>query len=266
MRRRIFSNATAYIISYYTAKDLAGPWSPAKPLSTPGSTNSWDSQVDSIIPLKGSEDTTYLYFGDRWVKNPQQGRNGDYIFLPMEFDGNTPILNYNQDWEINLDTGKWRKFDYSRNIASRKPVNASSESGSNIAKNVTAPKTYQDYINKYWQSGDGNTQWIMVDLQKPTEINRVILKWNTNAAKVFKVQTSNDAADWTDIFSTDLGSSNSVTDEAFDTTTARYVRMIAAEPASIPRGRGFLGNRRGNTAPQTSMTNYSLFDFMVLRD
>ncbi|MBN1360222.1 MAG: discoidin domain-containing protein [Sedimentisphaerales bacterium] len=252
--------------SYYTAEDLAGPWSPATPLPTPGSTNSWDSQVDSIIPLQGKEGTVHLYFGDRWIKNPQEGRNGDYIFLPMEFDGDTPILNYYQDWEINLSAGTWREFDPSRNLAAGKAVTASSESGSNVAQHVTDRKTYEDYVNTYWQSADDDAQWIMVDLEKPTEINRVILKWNANAAKDFKVQTSTDATNWTDVFSTNLGASNTVTDETFKTTTARYVRTYATERAPLPRGRGFGRRRRDAATPTSAPTGYSLFDFMVLKD
>ena len=252
--------------NYYTAKDLAGPWSAPVPLSTPGSTNSWDSQVDMVVPIEGTEGKVYLYFGDRWIKNAQQGRNGDYIFLPIEFDGNTPILNYYQDWEINFAAGTWRKFDPSRNLAAGKTVSASSESETNAAKNVTVPKTYADYVNTYWQSGEGDTQWLTVDLEKPTEINRVILKWNTNAAKTFKVQTSADATNWTDVFSTNLGASYTVTDETFENTTARYVRMFATEPAPVPRGRGFGRRRRDAATPAATPTGYSLFDFMVLKD
>jgi hypothetical protein len=253
--------------SYYTARDLAGPWSPAAPLSTLGSTNSWDSQVDTIIPLQGKEGTVYLYFGDRWIKNTPQGRNGDYVFLPLEFDANTPILNYYQDWEINLTAGTWRKFDPSRNLAAGKKVTASSEDANNVARHVTDPKTYRDYVNTYWQSGAGDTQWIMVDLEKPIEINRVILKWNASAAQEFKVQTSTDAANWTDVFSTKLGASNTVTDESFQATTARYVRLYATQHAPVPRGRSGRVNRAGpGAAPAATATGYSLFDFMILND
>ncbi len=239
--------------SYYTATNLAGPWSPAKPLSTPGSNNSWDSQVDFIYPFHGSEGTVYMFAVDRWTKNLPAGRNGDYIWLPMEFDGDTPSVNYYQDWDLDIKTGTWRKFDPARNLAAGKAATASSDDGANPAKNVTAPKTYEDYINIHWDSGAGDQQWIMVDLGAPMEINRVILKWNTNAAKTFKIQTSTDATNWTDVFSTNLGSSYSVTDEKFNTTTARYVRMNATERAPAPfagrGGRGARGGRAGRGGP-----------------
>src|ERR1041384_362388 len=99
--------------------------------------------------------------------------------------------------------------------------------------NVTAPKTYENYINIHWDSApdtdpaNPTPQWITVDLGRATDINRVILKWNTSAAKNFKIQGSRDNAGWTDLFSTELGSSYSVTDESFKTTAARYLRMYA---------------------------------------
>jgi hypothetical protein len=108
----------------------------------------------------------------------------------------------------------------------------------------------------------------MVDLEKPTAINRVILKWNANAAKEFKVQTSTDATQWTNVFSTNHGASYTVTDETFKTTTARYVRMYATQKAPIPRGRGGRMGRGGRSSaePLAASTGYSLFDFMVLKD
>ena len=269
--------------SYYTATNLEGPWSPAKPLSTPGSNNSWDSQVDFVYPIQGTQDTLYMFAGDRWIKDPAHGRNGDYVWLPMEFDGDTPIVNYCQDWELNLAAGKWRKVDPARNLAAGKPVTASSEEGTNVAKHVTEAKTYADYVNTYWDSAASDPQWICVDLGAPTQFNRVILKWNLSAAKVFKIQTSIDGENWTDVYSTSQGSSNSVTDETFKTATARYVRMYGTERAPVIAG--FRGRGRGQSgattppatqpttppatppAPAPSRPNgYSLFDFMVLMD
>jgi hypothetical protein len=188
------TSQTAWIDStetrYYSAKNLEGPWSPARPLSTPGSQNSWDSQVDFVYPIHGSQGTVYMYTGDRWLKDAATGRTGDYVWLPMEFDSETPMLNYRQDWELNVATGTWREFDPARNLAAGKSVVASSEEGPNAATNVTVSKTYRDYVKSQWVSATSDPQWIRVDLGRPTEINRVILKWGASAAKAFKIQTS----------------------------------------------------------------------------
>jgi hypothetical protein len=235
---------TSTATNYYTATDLAGPWSPPKPLSTPGSNNSWDTQCNFVFPIQGAQQTTYMYDGDRFIKTAL--RQGDILWLPMEFDGDTPIMNYYQDWDLNLATGAWRKFDPARNLALNKSATASSTVGTNVAANVTTPTTYLNYINYRWESAASDPQWIMVDLGEPKEINRVILKWHTDFAKAFKIQVSTDAAVWTDVFSTTHGSAYSVTDETFKTTTARYVRLYATQ--------------RGTQA------GCSLFSFMVLKD
>jgi hypothetical protein len=272
--------------AYYTAKDLAGPWSPAKPLPTPGSTNSWDSQVDSIVPFPAGAQapSLYMFFGDRWTKDLPKGRNGDYIFLPMEFQDADPLLNYYQDWDLNPVEGKWRKFDPARNLAAGKPAIASSAVPDHAAASVTAPKTFENYINTFWQSDAApDAQSITIDLEKPTDINRVILKWGTIAAKNFKIETSTDNTAWKEAFTTDKGSSYTVTDESFPTTSARYVRMTATTraPAPFAGGRGGRAGRgaRGGTAatqattqsaftppPAPAPAGYTLFDFEVLKD
>ncbi len=230
---------------YYSATNLSGPWSELTMLSTPGSTNSWDSQCDFVFPIEGTEGTVYLYGGDRWEK-PDPRREGDYVWLPMTFDGDEPVLNYYQDWEINLEAGTWRPFDYQRNLALNKPATASSESGGYVASNVTDSTTYLDYLDSRWQSAASDPQWIMVDLESERAINRVILKWHENYGRSFQIQVSNDASTWTDVYTTTRGARRSVTDVTFATTTARYVRMV--------------GTRRGTS------NGYSLFDFMVLND
>ena len=265
--------------SYYTATNLDGPWTPARPLATPGSNNSWDSQVDFVYPFQGTQGTLYMFAGDRWVKDAAQGRNGDYVWLPLEWDGDTPTVNYFQDWEVNFSTGTWRKFDTSRDLAAGKDATASSEEGPNLAKHVTDATTFQNYVNAHWDSAASDPQWIRIDLGAATEINRVILKWNLNAAQEFKIQTSLNGTDWTDVFSTASGSSFSVTDESFPTTSARYVRMYGNKRATPPanfrrRFRGPLGlTRQAATqiaAPPATQParplRYSLFQFMVLKD
>jgi hypothetical protein len=155
-------------------------------------------------------------------------------------------MNYYQDWDLNLTTGAWRKFDPARNLALNKNVTASSSLATNAASNVAVATTWQNYINTRWESAASDPQWIMVDLGAPTEINRVILKWHSNFARAFKIQVSPDSATWTDVFDTTQGAGWTVTDEVFKTTTARYVRMY--------------GTQRG------TQNGYSLFAFMVLKD
>jgi hypothetical protein len=155
-------------------------------------------------------------------------------------------LNYYQDWDLNVSTGAWRAFDYSKNIASGKTASASSVSGANTAANAFDSKTYLNYTDTRWESAASDPQWIMVDLGAAMAVNRVILKCDSNYAKAFQIQVSTNSTTWMDVYNTTIGAAYSVTDASFPTTTARYVRMY--------------GTQRGTS------NGYSLFDFMVLND
>ena len=231
---------------YYTATNLAGPWSAATMLNTPGSSVSWQTQCDFVFPFAGTQGTVYMYDGDRW--EPTGGFQGDYLWLPFEFGtGLIPEMDYYQDWDLNAAAGTWRAFDRTtRDLALGKTATASSTNGTNAAAAVTTATTYQNYTATRWESAASDPQTIMVDLGSAIEIDRVILKWYTDYGKSFKIQTSTDSTTWTDVYTTTKGASYSVTDVTFAKTNARYVRMN--------------GTQRGNA------NGYSLFAFMVLND
>jgi len=231
---------------YYTATNLTGPWSAATMLVTPGSATTYETQCDFVYPFTGAQGTVYMLDADRWI--PTGGFQGDYLWLPYTFDtAGNPTANYYQDWDLNASAGAWRTFDRStRDLALGKTATASSTNGANAAAGVTTATTYQNYTATRWESAAADPQWIMVDLGAAKEIDRVILKWYSNYGKAFKIQVSTDSTTWTDVYSTTIGASYSVTDVTFDKTTARYVRMN--------------GTQRGNA------NGYSLFAFMVLDD
>ncbi|NLG17844.1 MAG: family 43 glycosylhydrolase [Fibrobacter sp.] len=235
---------------YWTARNINGPWTTnLVSVIAPGDMDrkSWDTQCDFVFPFKGTQDTVQMYCGDRWkVIHPE--RSGGYVWLPITFTPkDSVVLNYYMDWEVDPEKGIWRTIEDSRNLALNKTATASSTSGSNIAGNVTNPATYRNYHTTKWVSGAGDAQWISVDLGTAMDVNRVILKWDSLYAKSFKIQVSTDNTAWTDVFSTTKGGARSVTDETFETVSARYVRMSASERGSTNGG-------------------YGLFDFMVLND
>jgi hypothetical protein len=214
-------------------------------LSTPGSSTTYETQVDFVFPFTGTQGTVYMFDGDRWL--PTGGSQGGYVWLPYQFGtALMPTMPYLQDWDLDVTAGTWRTFDSSRNLALDKTATASSQDTTNVAANVTKATTYQNYTATRWESAASDPQWIMVDLGAVTEIDRAILKWHTDYGKAFKIQVSTDATTWTDVYSTTIGATYSVTDVTFSKTTARYVRMI--------------GTQRGTT------NGYSLFAFMVLDD
>lgn len=230
---------------YYTASALTGPWSAPIGVRTPGSMTSYESQCDFVYPFAGANGTIYMFDGDRW--KPSGGSQGDYVWLPLEFDAmGAPSMTYYQDWDLNANAGTWREFDPARDLARGKAATASSTNGMNVAANVTKTTTSNDYTATRWESSASDPQWIMVDLGSPMEIDRVILKWHTNYAKAFSVDVSTDATTWMAVYNTTKGASYSVTDVTFSKTSARYARMNASQR----------GTQNGS----------SLFSFMVLND
>ena len=92
-------NQAAYLTSTGT---IDGPWNNSfVGLGTNGMT--WSSQPTYVIPIVGSQTTTYIYAGDIWNSNNLS--LSTYLWLPLTFDGTTWHLTYAAQWSIDLATG-----------------------------------------------------------------------------------------------------------------------------------------------------------------
>jgi hypothetical protein len=92
---------------YATAASLAGPWSDLRVLVTePASPDSFNTQHDFIIPITGTQKTTYVYVGDRYSQHHGQG-TGRNVFLPLVWENGVPELKWYPKWRIDIQTGKW---------------------------------------------------------------------------------------------------------------------------------------------------------------
>jgi hypothetical protein len=123
------------------------------------------------------------------------------------------------------------------NVALNNPVNASSGT-SNMTQAVDGN------MGSRWESAWGiDPQWIYVDLQSPTDIDSVTLNWEGAYATAYQLQTSNDAATWTTVYSTttNTGGKNKI---VFSASNVRYVRMYG-------------------TARSLSAYGYSIWEFAV---
>jgi len=79
-------------------------------------------------------------------------------------------------------------------------------------------------LSTRWASVPGiDPQWIYVDLTSAANIDRVVITWWSNYAVAYQIQVSNDATNWTDIFSTTTG--NGAIDDLTVSGSGRYVRM-----------------------------------------
>src|SRR5258708_1113820 len=110
------------------------------------------------------------------------------------------------------------------NLALGRPATASSvEAGTTF----TAANAVDGVATTRWGSSDPamNPEWIYVDLGAAFAIGRVVLNWEAAYAKSYQMQTSNDTASWTTIYSTTTGAGG--VENLTVAGSGRYVRMLA---------------------------------------
>lgn len=86
------------------SKSMTKGWSP---LENIGDEIAYDTQAASILKIKGTKKTTYLYVGDRWM-DPDLPRSKTIIF-PISFKDGKCDFTYRDEFEINFKTGEWRE-------------------------------------------------------------------------------------------------------------------------------------------------------------
>ncbi|HLL65509.1 MAG TPA: RICIN domain-containing protein [Micromonosporaceae bacterium] len=98
------SGATSWVPNqqkYATARSITGPWSAWQNV---GDSTTFGTQTTFVLPIQGSQTTSYLYLGDRW--GPGFGTtyaNSQYTWLPLNFPSDTTMT---MSWhpQITVDT------------------------------------------------------------------------------------------------------------------------------------------------------------------
>jgi hypothetical protein len=149
-------------------------------------------------------------------------RTGDDVVLDSKSDGtisfNMPDSN---DWVVYLNANV---PDGSTLLSQNQPITASSvENGSLAANNAVDGDTATR-----WASVEGNDpEWIYVDLGVTATITRVVLNWENAFGKAYEIQISNDAINWTTIYTE--GNGNGGIDDVPVSGSGRYVRMYGTQ-------------------------------------
>ncbi|GLX04632.1 discoidin domain-containing protein [Microbispora sp. NBRC 16548] len=81
-----------------------------------------------------------------------------------------------------------------------------------------------------WSSAFGDPQWLQVDLGSVKTICKVVLTWEAAYATAFKIQVSDNASTWTDLYSTTTGTSGTQTLDV--TGSGRYIRLYGTARAT----------------------------------
>ncbi|MEV6855170.1 family 43 glycosylhydrolase [Streptomyces microflavus] len=104
--------------TYYRSSATLGSWNTGvgwqKVVHRPtrgGSDNSFGTQFEQIIPVTGSQGTSYLYNGDRYSQFYQPGSSsapggvGRNAWYPLLFEGTTPVLRGDTDVDVDTAAG-----------------------------------------------------------------------------------------------------------------------------------------------------------------
>lgn len=63
------------------------------------------SQSTFVLPVQGQTDA-YIFLGDRW--NPKDAIDGRYVWLPITFENNKPVIRWYDQWDLSTFSVKGR--------------------------------------------------------------------------------------------------------------------------------------------------------------
>ncbi|KRE36264.1 discoidin domain-containing protein [Paenibacillus sp. Soil724D2] len=101
---------------------------------------------------------------------------------------------------------------------------------SSMEGGLTPDKAVDGDMDSRWGSAfSADPQWIYIDLGAAANIDQVILRWENAYSKSYKIQVSDDEAQWKDIYATTTGDGG--VDTIALTGSGRYIRMLSLERA-----------------------------------
>lgn len=95
---------------YLVADDIRGPYKPTNDmLVMNGCSDDFAhvSQTGFFVTIKGSQQETVVYCGDRWSNFAGNGL-GYNQWCPLSFNGKVPYFNSLNSWNLNAVTGVWK--------------------------------------------------------------------------------------------------------------------------------------------------------------
>jgi F5/8 type C domain len=172
----------------------------------------WTTIYSTATSTGGIQDLTGLAGVGRYVRMYGQSRNTVY--------GHSL-------WEMQV-YGTAASTTGTVNLALNKAAVASSLEGGTYA----ASKAFDGNTSTRWSSQFADPQWVYVDLGARYNVSRVKLIWEAAYSTSYKIQVSNDATMWTDIYSTASGKGGTV-DLSSVTGVGRYVRMYGSARGTV---------------------------------
>lgn len=82
----------------FRAKSIMGPWEQlGNPARGKNADKTFNSQSTFILPVDEKKDS-FIFMADRW--NPENHIDGRYIWLPIEWEGQKPIIRWKDEWNL----------------------------------------------------------------------------------------------------------------------------------------------------------------------
>jgi hypothetical protein len=155
---------------YASATAIAGPYSALQNL---GNATTYDTQPSYVIPVIGSNTTTYIYASDRW-NDPDLG-SSKYIWLPLKWSGIGLALDDYAQWSLDLTTGSWSASVEAGSVPHSAWTLLAVSSEETAAEDGHATRAFDDSPSTFWHtrySGDkpGYPHEISIDLGAEYEL------------------------------------------------------------------------------------------------
>jgi hypothetical protein len=81
------------------AESIWGPWTElGNPCKGEDAELTFHTQSTFIIPIQGKKDA-FIFMADRW--NPRNAIDGRYVWLPIEFENEMPVIRWRDEWKHN---------------------------------------------------------------------------------------------------------------------------------------------------------------------
>lgn len=132
-------------ISYSTS--LTSGWSSMTNL---GNGITFDTQAASILTVKGTSGTSYLYVGDRW-QDPALAESKTIIF-PVTFSGTTCNFKYLQQFDVDFSTGLTRETPVTNRIPKAAWKLRSVSSQETVKENGAASYAFDGNLTTKWHT------------------------------------------------------------------------------------------------------------------
>ncbi|WP_281613500.1 discoidin domain-containing protein [Flammeovirga sp. SubArs3] len=110
-------------------------------------------------------------------------------------------------------------------LAYNKSVTTSSVSQGNQGSNAVDGDG-----NTRWESNHSDNEWLYVDLGASYDLSKVEIDWEAAYSSSYKIELSNDASNWTEVYSTSSGNGGS--EQITISGSGRYVRLYGQQRAT----------------------------------